>query len=435
MTQVNETKTQIHQDSQNVRAIKKRVKNYQPELQNELLLNKPLIVTTGEPAGIGMDIVLQLAVAGELSNLDYPVVVLADEKALIHRFEQIYGTSVTSLEIPLWLCIADVSEFMVQESDIETKTNDKNLSKSQNIVNRLLQTMQDSSQSIEQSVGQPSFYLINISCNEPVLAGSLNVANAAMVITQLQLAHKLAISGEASAIVTGPLQKSVLIEAGITLEDGTMFTGHTEFFMQKSGCNKVVMMLANSAMKVALVTTHLPLREVADAITTNNVRQTVEIVTHDLRQKFGLLNPKVLVCGLNPHAGEEGHLGREEIEIINPVLAEFQKQGINISSAFPADTLFTQRHLQQCDAVIAMYHDQGLPVLKSHGFGDTVNLTLGLPYIRTSVDHGTALDLAGNSRPTTNSLNAGKTQASSSSLWQALKMANDMAKSQTAIKP
>ncbi|HAR76613.1 MAG TPA: 4-hydroxythreonine-4-phosphate dehydrogenase PdxA, partial [Psychrobacter sp.] len=189
---------------------------------------------------------------------------------------------------------------------------------------------------------------------------------------------------------------------------------HTEFFMQQSGCEKVVMMLANEAIKVALVTTHLALKDVPTAITVDNVRQTVQIVIDDMREKFGLNQPRILVCGLNPHAGEGGHLGTEEIEVINPVLQEFIDAGVDISEAMPADTLFTPRHLANCDAVIAMYHDQGLPVLKSHGFGDTVNLTLGLPYIRTSVDHGTALDLAG------------RGGASATSLYQALIMANEM---------
>lgn len=378
--------------------------------KSEITTANPIVITTGEPAGIGMDIVLQLAVAGELAKIDYPVVVLADEEALKQRFQQIYGTTEAYAKVPIWQCIAEAADLIAAPNQ------------------HWKAIWQQANSDDAETRNQPSFYLINVKCAEQVVAGHLNVANATMVITQLELAHKLAHSGAANAIVTGPLQKSVLIEAGITLEDGTMFTGHTEFFMQKSGCDKVVMMLANKAMKVALVTTHLPLREVAEAITAENVRQTVQIVIDDLQQKFGLLHPKVLVCGLNPHAGEDGHLGREEIEIINPVLKEFQDQGVNISSAMPADTLFTQRHLEYCDAVIAMYHDQGLPVLKSHGFGDTVNLTLGLPYIRTSVDHGTAIDLAGISNEATD-ITSTKRQASSSSLWQALKMANDMAKS------
>jgi 4-hydroxythreonine-4-phosphate dehydrogenase len=259
------------------------------------------------------------------------------------------------------------------------------------------------------------FVLLDTPCAAPVVAGQINIHNAMMVAKQLESAHKLAANHTVAAIVTGPLQKSALIDAGIKLLDGTMFSGHTEFFMQQSGCDKVVMMLANQAMKVALVTTHLALKDVPAAITADNVRQTVQIVLDDMRAKFGLTQPRILVCGLNPHAGEGGHLGTEESEIINPVLQEFIAAGVDISDAMPADTLFTPRHLESCDAVIAMYHDQGLPVLKSHGFGDTVNLTLGLPYIRTSVDHGTALDLAG------------RGSASATSLYQALIMANEMA--------
>jgi len=268
---------------------------------------------------------------------------------------------------------------------------------------------------IPQLDGDSVFIILNIPCVASVVGGQINIANSAMVAQQLDIAHQLAVNETVAAIITGPLQKSALIDADIKLLDGTMFSGHTEFFMQQSGCDKVVMMLANQAMKVALVTTHLALKDIPAAITVDNVRQTVQIVIDDMREKFGLAQPRILVCGLNPHAGEGGHLGSEEIDIINPVLQEFIDAGVNISEAMPADTLFTSRHLANCDAVIAMYHDQGLPVLKSHGFGDTVNLTLGLPYIRTSVDHGTALDLAG------------RGGASATSLYQALNMANEMA--------
>ncbi|PNK61957.1 4-hydroxythreonine-4-phosphate dehydrogenase PdxA [Psychrobacter sp. FDAARGOS_221] len=362
---------------------------------------KPLVVTTGEPAGIGMDIVLQLAVQGKLQALEHPVIVLADETVLKQRAQAIYGEQIFEQYPNLW-----------QRIDSE-----------QDISEQLATHESDNA--------APRFYMIDVPCAAQVTAGQLNVQNAQMVINQLKLAHQLAISGSAAAIVTGPLQKSVLIDAGITLADGSMFTGHTEFFMQQSGCDKVVMMLANAAMKVALVTTHLPLSQVAAAITTENLQKTIQILMADLKQKFGLSQPKVLVCGLNPHAGEDGHLGTEEIDIINPVLREFQQQGMDLSLAMPADTLFTPRHLQQCDAVLAMYHDQGLPVLKSHGFGDTVNLTLGLPYIRTSVDHGTALDLAGHPvKPEANQngqVDDIKQVANSHSLWQALTMASDMA--------
>ena len=343
------------------------------------LQKKPLIITTGEPAGIGMDIVLQLASTGRLQQCQHPIVVLADAHALTDRADMLLSQA-TLAKMPKWQSL-NIDATASNKINIDATTD---------------------------------FYLLDIPCEAPVQAGVLDSKNAAMVAAQLNLAHQLAISKQAAAIVTAPLQKSVLIDADIRLKDGSMFTGHTEYFMQQSGCDKVVMMLANTAMRVALVTTHLPLRAVADAITADNVYQTVEIVLNDLQQKFAIDNPRILVCGLNPHAGEGGHLGVEEIEVINPVLQQFRQRGVDISEAMPADTLFTPRHLQYCDAVIAMYHDQGLPVLKSHGFGDTVNLTLGLPYIRTSVDHGTALDLAGTGK------------ASASSLWQAIKMADDM---------
>ncbi|WP_440454691.1 4-hydroxythreonine-4-phosphate dehydrogenase PdxA [Psychrobacter sp. ASPA161_9] len=345
---------------------------------------QPLLITTGEPAGIGMDVVLLLAEAGKLQDFARPIWVTADAKAMQTRADQLIAAGVLK-NCPTWQSVALTSSLI---TDID---------------------------SMDFNTANNAFLLLDIPCAEPVLAGRIDTKNAAMVAKQLEIAHQLAVSETVAAIVTGPLQKSALIDADIKLLDGTMFSGHTEFFMQQSGCEKVVMMLANQVMKVALVTTHLALRDVPAAITVDNVRQTVQIVLDDMQSKFGIANPRILVCGLNPHAGEGGHLGMEEIEIINPVLQEFIAAGVNVSEAMPADTLFTSRHLNNCDAVIAMYHDQGLPVLKSHGFGDTVNLTLGLPYIRTSVDHGTALDLAGGGG------------ASATSLYQALVMANEMA--------
>ena len=352
----------------------------------------PLLITTGEPAGIGMDIVLSLAANGELTSSIQPIWVTADAQALDDRAARLIANG-SLTEKPTWQVIEN-TQAAIDSALLRLASDDPT-----------------------ESAHTADFLVIDVPATNPVQAGVIDVANAAMVAEQLALAHQLAIENKIAAIVTGPLQKSALIEADIRLDDGTMFSGHTEYFMQKSGCDKVVMMLANDAMKVALVTTHLPLRDVPAAITKANVQQTVHIVLEDLRSKFGLTQPKVLVCGLNPHAGEGGHLGMEEIEIINPVLDTFRVQGVDISEAMPADTLFTPRHLADCDAVIAMYHDQGLPVLKSHGFGDTVNLTLGLPYIRTSVDHGTALDLAGTGK------------ASASSLKQALTMAQSMAAS------
>jgi len=343
----------------------------------------PLLITTGEPAGIGMDIVLLLADSGQLKTVNRPIWVTADGLAMEERAAQLMAKGVLSKK-PIW------------------QTVNLNVAPAFDDFNRI-------------GAADCDFILLNVPVAAPVVAGIINIDNAKMVLRQLELAHTLAANKQVAAIVTGPLQKSALIDAGIKLLDGTMFSGHTEFFMQQSGCQKVVMMLANQAMKVALVTTHLALKDVPFAITKDNVRQTVQIVLDDMQRKFGLLRPRVLVCGLNPHAGEGGHLGVEEIDTINPVLQQFIEAGADISLAMPADTLFTPRHLSNCDVVIAMYHDQGLPVLKSHGFGDTVNLTLGLPYIRTSVDHGTALDLAGQGN------------ASATSLYQALKMADEMA--------
>ncbi len=346
----------------------------------------PLLLTTGEPAGIGMDVVLLLANENKLQGFDRPVWVTADSQAMQARADALLAAGVLAT-CPTWQVI-------------DIKDN------SASFIEQLLEQKIDASK---------NFILINIPTAAPVVAGHIDINNAAMVVQQLEVAHQLAINNTVAAIVTGPLQKSALIDADIKLLDGTMFSGHTEFFMQQSNRDKVVMMLANQTMKVALVTTHLALKDVPAAITKDNVRQTVQIVLDDMHSKFGVADPRILVCGLNPHAGEGGHLGMEEIEIINPVLQEFIDKGVNISEAMPADTLFTPRHLADCDAVIAMFHDQGLPVLKSHGFGDTVNLTLGLPYIRTSVDHGTALDLAG------------RAGASSTSLYEALVMADDMA--------
>ena len=358
----------------------------------------PLLITTGEPAGIGMDVVLLLAAEGKLQDFKRPIWVTADNAAMQKRADMLVTAGMLQSR-PLWQTVdldiaADDFLELISQQTIDDNNNDNH-----------------------------AFILLNIRCAETVVCGQINTRNSAMVAKQLDIAHKLATNKTVAAIVTGPLQKSALIDADIKLLDGTMFSGHTEFFMQQSGCEKVVMMLANQTMKVALVTTHLALKDIPAAITADNVRQTVQIVIDDMREKFGLTQPRILVCGLNPHAGEGGHLGVEEIEIINPVLRKFINGGVDISEAMPADTLFTPRHLASCDAVIAMYHDQGLPVLKSHGFGDTVNLTLGLPYIRTSVDHGTALDLAG------------RGGASATSLYQALLMANEMADKSLINRP
>lgn len=336
----------------------------------------PLVITSGEPAGIGMDIILMLADKQQLNLPNRAVIVLADINALQQRYSELKQKGAVK------------DGLMIQQLATHEL---KDLAK------------------IARPSAHDTILVVDVPTAEPVVAGQLNPHNARMVIAQLQLAHKLAISKQVAAIVTAPLQKSVIMTV---LPD---FMGHTEFFMQQSGMDKVVMMLANNLMKVALVTTHLPLRAVADAISHEEVAKTVDIVIHDCQQKFGLTHPKILVCGLNPHAGESGYLGREEIDIINPVLQHYRDQGVDISLAMPADTLFTQKHIATADAIIAMYHDQGLAPLKSHGFGETVNITLGLPYIRTSVDHGTALDLAGTGK------------ASTDSLYHAIDYANNMA--------
>lgn len=318
----------------------------------------PLYVTSGEPAGIGPDICLSLA--GRVDKR--PVVVLADMQMLQQRAKQL-GNPV---------------ELVAYQGQ-------------------------------EQSSLSGQLFVEHIPLIEPVELGQLNPANAAYVIEQLRRSADYAMSGCSVGVATAPVQKSVINDAGIT------FSGHTEYYQEFAGVDRVVMMLATKTLRVALVTTHLPLRDVPDAITKERLHQVIDILIHDLKAKFKIATPRILVCGLNPHAGEDGYLGREEIEIINPVLETYRQQGIHISLSLPADTLFTPDHLKETDAVLAMYHDQGLPVLKSQGFGEAVNITLGLPFIRTSVDHGTALSLAGTG------------QAKSSSLHVAVDLALDLA--------
>ncbi|UJF25389.1 4-hydroxythreonine-4-phosphate dehydrogenase PdxA [Suttonella sp. R2A3] len=230
-----------------------------------------------------------------------------------------------------------------------------------------------------------------------VTAGELNPANAAYVLNMLRSAATRVSEGEFAALMTAPIHKGVINDSGVT------FSGHTEFFQALAEVDKVVMMLACADLRVALVTTHLPLRDVVDAITAEAIRDTVRITEQALRDHFALPKPRIAVCGLNPHAGEQGHLGDEELRVITPTLNALRKQGLDITGPLPADTLFVPRYSDQYDAIIAMYHDQGLPVLKARGFGQAVNITLGLPYIRTSVDHGTALDLAGSGQIDTGS--------------------------------
>ncbi len=222
--------------------------------------------------------------------------------------------------------------------------------------------------------------------------GKLAPANAGYVLETLTRAGQGCLNGTFAGMITAPVHKAVINEGGIA------FSGHTEFLADLTHTEQVVMMLATRGLRVALVTTHLPLKDVAAAITAERLERVTRILHADLQSKFGIAEPRILVCGLNPHAGEGGHLGREEIEIIEPTLEHLRTEGMNLIGPLPADTLFTPKYLEHADAVLAMYHDQGLPVLKFKGFGAALNVTLGLPIIRTSVDHGTALDLAGTGR-------------------------------------
>ena len=235
--------------------------------------------------------------------------------------------------------------------------------------------------------------ILHIPTASPVLAGKLNAANSQYVLNTLTTAMNGCLNGEFDAVVTAPVHKGIINDAGID------FTGHTEFFAEYLHTPHVVMMLVdaikNGGMRVALATTHLALKDVPAAITKTSLEATIRILHADLVAKFGIASPRILVAGLNPHAGEGGYLGREEIEIINPVLAKLRLENMNLIGTLPADTLFAKHHLKNADAVLAMYHDQGLPVLKHASFGGGVNVTLGLTIIRTSVDHGTALDLSG----------------------------------------
>lgn len=299
-----------------------------------------VVITPGEPAGIGPDLVVQLA------QRSWPVelVVCADATLLQDRAKL--------LGLPLQLLPYDAG---LQPSPQQAGT----------------------------------LTLLSVPLRAPVVPGQLSTENGHYVVDTLARACDGCINGEFAALITGPVHKGVINEAGIP------FTGHTEFFEERSHSPKVVMMLATEAMRVALVTTHLPIKAIPDAITPELLREIIGILHHDLQTKFGIAQPHVLVCGLNPHAGEGGHMGTEEIDTIIPVLEEMRAKGMNLSGPLPADTLFQPKYLDNADAVLAMYHDQGLPVLKYQGFGRGVNITLGLPFIRTSVDHGTALELAG----------------------------------------
>jgi len=296
-----------------------------------------LVITPGEPAGIGPDLIVLLAAAGP----HLPLVVAADVDMLSDRAKML-GVDLhcdDHLDQPA----LDAGRLTVLHTPLARK----------------------------------------------VAPGLLDVANVDGVILALDRAVAGCLTGAFSGLVTGPMQKSVVNDANIE------FSGHTEYLASAAGVDDVVMLLVAGDLRVALATTHLPLAEVPEAITRDLLTRRLRILHAELADKFHVADPKILVAGLNPHAGEQGHLGREEIEVIAPVCADLSAQGLALSGPLPADTLFTPQRLQGADAVMAMYHDQGLPVLKYAGFGEAVNVTLGLPFVRTSVDHGTALDKAG----------------------------------------
>lgn len=296
-----------------------------------------LAVTPGEAAGIGPEIVLKLA----KQEPDLPLLALADSGLLL-RTARTLGLAV---EIIPW-----------QPGQAWPKS---------------------------------GLACLHIPMAKTETPGQPDPANATYLLETLRQAVSLLKAGVVGALVTGPVNKAVINQAGIA------FTGHTEFLAELAGVGQVVMLLAAPGLRVALVTTHLPLRQVADAITSEKVEACIRICANDLKKHFGIEQPRLQVLGLNPHAGEGGHLGFEDDDLIAPAIARCQADGIAAMGPVPADTAFNPARLQQCDAVIAMYHDQGLPTLKHFGFGRAVNVTLGLPFIRTSVDHGTALDIAG----------------------------------------
>ena len=299
-----------------------------------------IAITSGEPAGIGPDLCVMLAHRA----LNAKVVVIADSDMLKAR--------ATQLNLPF-----EILPY--------TKNN------------------------VQQHVGNGTLTVLNTAVNNTVYAGNLDAHNSQYVLNTLKIAALGCVNREFDAMVSAPVHKGIINDAGIA------FSGHTEFLAELTKTPQVVMMLVGGGMRVALATIHIALKDVAAAITQDSLETTIRILQHDLVEKFGLINPHILVAGLNPHAGEDGYLGREEIEVINPVLQKLRTEGMQLIGALPADTLFAKHHLNTADAVLAMYHDQGLPVLKHASFGEGVNVTLGLPIIRTSVDHGTALDLAG----------------------------------------
>ncbi len=324
-----------------------------------------LVITPGEPAGIGPDLCIELALK---PCPGIQAVVVADPELLAAR-AALLGHTV------------------------------------------LLTPFDASALPLENKVGE--LFVVPVPLGEPVNPGVLASGNSAYVLATLRTACDMVLAGTIKALVTGPVHKGIINDAGIP------FTGHTEFLADYCHQPLTVMMLATQGLRVALATTHLPLAKVPAAITKPLLRDIIRILNQDLQDKFGIEKPRILVCGLNPHAGEGGHLGSEEIEIIEPVLEEMRQLGMTLIGPLPADTLFTDKYLADADAVLSMFHDQGLPVLKFKGFGNSCNITLGLPMIRTSVDHGTALDLAGSGTIDSGSLyNAISTAATMATHWK-----------------
>lgn len=309
-----------------------------------------IALTAGDPAGIGPDVTLMLAQNAREEEL----LVFADRNMLIERAQL--------LALPITLHCAQTEPITRQAGHLS---------------------------------------IVPLPTIKPVSPGRPCIENAKYVLKTLHAAVEACQTKKVTALVTGPVNKKIIAQSGIT------FSGHTELLAQLTHTPRVVMMLASPTLRVALATTHLPLREVPAAITPTLLYETLSILHHDLTQRFAIHNPHIIVCGLNPHAGEGGYLGDEEVRIINPVLQELRQQGLNITGPVAADTAF----LQKADVILAMYHDQGLPVLKSHGFFNAVNVTLGLPFIRTSVDHGTAFELAGTGQANPNSLQSAITMA------------------------
>jgi 4-hydroxythreonine-4-phosphate dehydrogenase len=311
---------------------------------------KRIAITPGEPAGIGPDLIINIA------QQAWPVqiVVVASVELLIARAKL--------LNLPL-----SVKEYDPEEQPSAHQAG--------------------------------TLIVLPVELNDVCQPGELNVNNGAYVVETLRIASEKNISGEFDAVVTGPVHKGLINQAGIA------FSGHTEYFAHQANCADVVMMLATEGLRVALVTTHIPLAYVAKAITHERLQKVTRILHQDLIEKFGISNPKIYICGINPHAGEDGHLGREEIDVMIPALDELKQEGMDLIGPLPADTIFQEKYLTEADAVLSMFHDQGLPVLKYKGFGSSVNITLGLPFIRTSVDHGTALDLVGSNKADVGSFN------------------------------